>query len=204
MQDLNDALLHAEPEQLEPRRGTKDALIHKILRLHEEQGVPLEVSNTKLKRMSKKELAGLLGSMLQTATTSEMARQVGCDPNTATQGTIALGALRMVHDLMANATERIGDPMLQGYGYTITGFKDALTDPTVREATDACLAEIAQDSDVLAYIESPWSRLGLAWMGAAASVARAPRKPVQKQNAGRFGIRFAAVGSDSSDEKNPV
>ena len=203
MQDLNDALLAAPEEQQEPRRGTKDALISKIVRLHEEQNVPLEVSNTKLKRMSKKELAGLLGSMLQKAATSQMARQVGVDPDNATEGTIALGALRMVHDLAANATERIGDPLLKGYGYTIKGFKNALTDPTVREATDACLAEIAQDSDVLAYIESPWSRLGLAWLGAAMSVARgAPRKPQLRKNG--FGVRFAAVGSDSPHEEDSV
>ena len=36
----------------------------------------------------------------------------------------------------------------------------------MREATDACLAEIAKDSDFMQYIESPWARLGIAWTGA--------------------------------------
>ena len=85
------------------------------------------------------------------------------------------------------------------------------------EATDACLAEIAQDSDVLAYIESPWSRLGLAWMGAAMSVARrAPQKPDDtiSQGNGKYGasVRFgplrrqhpAPVGPEEADEKDPV
>ena len=167
--------------------------------------------------MSKKELAGVLGGMLQQAATCEMARQVGADPSTATNGTIALGALRMVHDMAAGLTERLADPVAQGYGYTLGGFKDALTDPSVREATDACLAEIAQDSDVLAYIESPWSRLGLAWMGAAMSVARrAPQKPKDliPEPSSKYGtsVRYgplrrqhsAPVGLEEADEKNPV
>ena len=60
----------------------------------------------------------------------------------------------------------------------MAGFCDNLKDPTGREATDACLAEIAQDTDVLQYIESPWSRLGIAWLGAMSmSVRRARPKP---------------------------
>ena len=41
---LNDALLSAEAEedeQKEPKRNTKDSLISKIVKLHEEQEVPL-------------------------------------------------------------------------------------------------------------------------------------------------------------------
>ena len=217
---LNDQLLAPEPDaNAGPKRGSKDDLISKILKLHEEQDVPLEYSNTKLKRMSKKELAGVLGAMLQQAATSEMARQVGADPSTATNGTIALGALRMVHDMAAGLTERLCDPVARGYGYTVHGFKEALTDPSVREATDACLAEIAQDSDVLAYIESPWSRLGLAWMGAAMSVARRAPKlqdpdDTISQGNGKYGaaVRFgplrrqhpAPVGPEEADEKDPV
>ena len=59
---LNDQLLAPEPDaNAGPKRGSKDDLIAKIIKLHEEQDVPLEFSNTKLKRMSKKELAGVLG-----------------------------------------------------------------------------------------------------------------------------------------------
>ena len=128
---LNDQLLAPEPDANAGPNSKDD------LKLHEEQDVPLEYSNTKLKRMSKKELAGVLGEMLQQAATSEMARQVGADPSTATNGTIALGALRMVHDMAAGLTERLCDPVARGYGYTVHGFKEALTDPSVREATDA-------------------------------------------------------------------
>lgn len=69
---LNDQLLAPEADpDAGPKRGSKDDLISKILKLHEEQDVPLEYSNTKLKRMSKKELAGVLGGMLQQAATCE-------------------------------------------------------------------------------------------------------------------------------------
>lgn len=206
---LNDALLAQESEE-EPRRGTKDDVIAKIIKLHEEQGVELPHSNTKLRRMTKKELLTLLGHMLTDATRQGMARQVGADPETATDATIALGA-RMVHDLCASATERIGNPILNGYGYTIEGFGAALRDPVVREATDACLLEIAQDSDVLAYIESPWSRLGLAWMGAVASVARGVPRNMGNNHQRKHGarerrVRFDAtpMGPSAVDEKDPV
>ena len=178
---LNDALLKAEAaedEQKEPKRNTKDSLISKIVKLHEEQDVPLMYSNTKLRRMTKAELGKVLADMLQVAARGHMARQVGADPETATDATIALGALRMVHDIAASATERAANAVLPGYGYEMAGFCDNLKDPTVREATDACLAEIAQDTDVLQYIESPWSRLGIAWLGAMSmSVRRARPKP---------------------------
>ncbi len=177
---LNDALLVAEGDEDEkqPKRNTKDSLISKIVRLHEEQHVPLEYSNTKLRRMTKQQLGAVLGGMLQEAARGQMARQVGADPATATDATIALGALRMVHDIAASATERAANAFLPDYGYEVDGFTEALKDPTVREATDACLTEIAQDTDVLQYIESPWSRLGIAWLGAlATSVRQARPKP---------------------------
>ncbi len=174
---LNDALLVAEGDEDEkqPKRNTKDSLISKIVRLHEEQHVPLEYSNTKLRRMTKQQLGAVLGGMLQEAARGQMARQVGADPATATDATIALGALRMVHDIAASATERAANAFLPDYGYEVDGFTEALKDPTVREATDACLTEIAQDTDVLQYIESPWSRLGIAWLGAMASSVRQAR-----------------------------
>ena len=55
---------------------------------------------------------------------------------------------------------------LPQYGYEVDGFSDSLKDPCVREATDACLVEIAKESDVLQYVQSPWARLAIAWGGA--------------------------------------
>ena len=88
-------------------------------------------SNTKLRRMTKAELGKVLADMLQVAARGCMARQVGADPETATDATIALGALRMVHDIAASATERAANAVLPGYGYEVEGFCDALKDPTV-------------------------------------------------------------------------
>ena len=65
---LNDALLSAEAEddeQKEPKRNTKDSLISKIVKLHEEQEVPLMYSNTKLRRMTKEQLCKLLAEKIE-------------------------------------------------------------------------------------------------------------------------------------------
>mgnify|MGYP001034774379 CR=1 FL=1 len=48
----------------------------------------------------------------------------------------------------------------------ICGFTEALKDPNVDEAVDSCLAEIAAESDIMQYIESPYTRLAIAWSGA--------------------------------------
>ena len=56
--------------------------------------------------------------------------------------------------------------MLPRYGYEIHGFTQALKDPNVDEAVTQCLAEIARESDVMQYIESPYVRLAIAWGGA--------------------------------------
>ena len=84
----------------------------------------------------------------------------------ASEELIALGALRMIHNLAANATERGLNAVLPSYGYEVRGFSKTLDEPPVKEAVDACLEEIARESDVLGYIESPYARLGIAWGGA--------------------------------------
>ena len=67
---LNDELLEATEsvnENLEIPRKTnnKQGLIDKILKISEEQNIPLEQSMTKLKRMAKKDLARLLAEMIE-------------------------------------------------------------------------------------------------------------------------------------------
>ena len=93
---------------------------------------------------------------IEQAMRDEMARQVGAKPG-ASDSIIALGALRMVHDMFAKATEKTINVFLPKYGYEVDGFSDSLKDPTVREATDACLVEIARESDILQYVQSPWA-----------------------------------------------
>ena len=125
----------------------------------------MELSDTKLQRLTKQELNELLAETVEKAMRNEMARQVGARPGAA-DSVIALGALRMVHDIAARGAEKCFNMILPDYGYEVEGFADSLQEPSVRQATDACLAEIAQDNDILQYVQSPWSRLAIAWGGA--------------------------------------
>ena len=173
---LNDELIADDTGPKEIRRNSKDDIIRKIMTLCEENGVTLEQSNTKLRRMTKSQLQEVLAHYAEKVVQCEMARQVGADPSGIANGAspnavdtvIALGALRMVHDLMAATTERGCNAFLPSYGYEIDGFVDTLREPSTREATDQCLKEIAAQSDVLGYVQSPYSRLAICWIGALA------------------------------------
>ena len=166
---LNKELLQADGDEKkeikEPRRNSKDELITKIIQVAEGNELTIPHSDTKLRRMTKTQLNQLLAELLEKTIRNEMAKQVGAKPGAA-DSVIALGALRMMHDICAKGTEKTINIFLPTYGYEIDGFADSLKDPSVREATDACLVEIAQDSEILQYVQSPWARLGIAWAGA--------------------------------------
>lgn len=162
---LNNELLKKEaPENAVPKRNSKQELINKVVQVAQQNNLQL-VSDTKLQRLTKQQLNELLAETVEKAMRNEMARQVGARPGAA-DAVIALGALRMVHDIAANGAEKCFNMFLPEYGYEVEGFADSLKEPSVRQATDACLAEIAQDSDILQYVQSPWSRLAIAWGGA--------------------------------------
>ncbi len=160
-------------EEKQPKRNSKDELIHKIVELAKNNEIKLP-SDTKLRRLTKQQLNELLASTVEQVMRDEMCRQVKCKPGAA-DSVIALGALRMIHDLCARGTEKCANIFLPPYGYELNGFADSLREPSVREATDACLAEIAKDSDFMQYIESPWARLGIAWTGALVTSVRPHR-----------------------------
>ena len=147
------------------KRNSKEELIDKIIQVAEQNQITIRHSDTKLKRMTKQQLNELLAETIEKVMRDEMARQVGAKPGAA-DSVIALGALRMVHDICAKGTEQCFNIFLPQYGFEVEGFSDSLKDPSVREATDACLVEIAQDTDVLQYVQSPWARLAIAWGGA--------------------------------------
>jgi len=175
MQKLNDDLLKVEKPDDEPtKRNTKEWLMSKILQLADDNGLELSCSNTKLKRMNKKELNQLLGALMEEVSKQQMARAVGS--NGTDDKSIALGTLRMVHDMMAMATEQGLNGVLPQYGYKVDGFTESLKNPTVSQCVDDCLREIAETTDVLQYIESPYARLGIAWAGAMATSIRPARK----------------------------
>ena len=78
--------------------------------------------------------------------------------------------------MLAMACENGMNQCLPAYGYQVDGFCETLKDPTVSQCVDECLEEIARESDILQYIESPYARLGIAWAGALASTVRPLRR----------------------------
>ena len=183
----NDLLRATQPKDGRSKRNSKDELIKKIVQLAEQNEIKLEHSDTKLKRMNKHELNGLLADTAEKVMRNEMARQVGATPG-ASDSVIALGALRMMHDIAARCAETGANVVLPTYGYKVEGFVECLQDPSVREATDACLVEIAKDSEILQYVKSPWARLMIAWGGALVSSVR--KIPPARVNGRRY--RYSA------------
>ena len=187
MAELNDELLKATEDDVaqaedQPKRNSKDDLISKIINCCADNGLELELSNTKLRRMTKDQLCKVLAEKIEKGVKSQMAAQVGAKPN-APDSVIALGALKMMHNIAASTCEKGLNSILPSYGYEVSGFRDSLKDPAVDEAVTQCLLEIAADSDILQHIKSPYVRLAIAWGGAlVTSIKRCPI-PIKKRNA---------------------
>ena len=195
---LNDELLKKEkaPDD-KPKRNSKEFLIDKIVLVAEENDLELNVSNTRLKRMSKEKLQQMLGEMCEDAVKSQMAAAVNAPGKN--DDVIALATLRMVHDLFANGLEQGLNAFLPKYGYQLDGFAQTLQDPITSKCVDDCLKEIAAENDVLQYIQSPWARLGIAWSGGIVrALRRAPR------NIGSIKKYASAVGPQPPHPQNPL
>ena len=197
--DLNEELLEASvPDapvqaQKETKRNSKQALIEKILEISEREGIALEHSNTKLKRMNKQQLSELCADMIEEGIKKKMARAVGSE--STDDRTIALGALRMLHDVCAVGVEKAGSGFAEKYGYTIEGFSDNLKEPSVSMAIDGCLQEIAEENqELLQYVQSPYTRLMIAWGGA---LAFSCRKSIKKRD-------VTHVGPPATGRKNAL
>ena len=156
-----------------PKRNTKDSLIDRIQQIADENNLEMMVSNTKLKRMSKPALQKLLGEMLNECMKKQMAETVHASGTS--DSLIGLATLRMMHDMCVMGVEKGLNGYLPRYGYQVDGFSDSMKQPMVSKCVDECLKEIAAESDVLQYIESPYARLGIAWSTALFTcIRRAP------------------------------
>jgi hypothetical protein len=206
---LNDELLEAEGPQSEPeapKRNSKQSLIDKILEISECDGITLEHSNTKLKRMNKQQLARLCAEMIEKGVRQKMADSVGASDTSETA--IALGALRMLHDVCAVGLEKGSSVILQDYGYSIQGFSQNLKEPTVSRAIDDCLAEIARENtELLEYVKSPYTRLMIAWGGAMAFSCRKLQKNVthleRRPARGKGSLRGSGSGRPQNGKVDP-
>lgn len=205
---MNDELLKKDaPPDEKPKRNSKEFLIGRIVQLADENDLELTMSTTKLKRMTKDKLQALLGEMCEEAVKTQMAEAVGA-PSGGSESVIALATLRMIHDLVANSVEKGANSILPRYGYRIEGFAEALKEPTTRECVDDCLKEIAAESDVLQYVQSPYARLAICWSGGLMrAVRRAPQRKYrgygQKRNTAP-NANFTFVGPLASVPEDPV
>ena len=120
------------------------------MQICEENDLELLQSNSKLRRMTKNQLAALLAEKIELTVKQQMAEQVGVKPGSSNP-IIALGALRMVHNIAAGTAEKVGNIFLRPRGYEIVGFQASLKERSVAESIDAVLAEIAAETDVLQY-----------------------------------------------------
>ena len=182
VEKLNDDLLEeasSDKDDEEPKRNSKDDLVAKIINVCADNQLELEHSNSKLKRMTKQQLCKILAEKIEDGVRSQMAKQVGAKPG-ASDGVIALGALKMMHNLLATSAEKGLNIILPAYGYEVNGFCETLKDPNVDEAVTQCLSEIALESDVMQYIESPYVRLGIAWGGALVTSIRKKHQIVNR------------------------
>ena len=205
-QDLNKELLQAAEvnenavgEEVEPKRNSKDDLVAKIINCCADNNLELEYSNTKLRRMTKTELCRVLAAKIELGIRSQMAAQVGAKPGAA-DSVIALGALRMIHDLCAGLTEKGVNSAGARYGYSVEGFAASLKEGTTREAVDACLQEIAATTDVLGYIESPYARLAICW--GSAMIGTLKRATITKNGANASGLGPRATGREDTLQRS--
>ena len=110
-QRLNNELLHAdvpdEKKDDKKPRNSKDDITNKILQIVEKYQLDFEVTDTKMRRMSKTELHKLLASVMEQCVKIDMAKSVGVDPR-ANGKVITMGALRMIHNLCAVHTAPFG------------------------------------------------------------------------------------------------
>jgi len=191
---MNNELLNAgspkKPDET-TKRNSKNSLIEKILQVTEKYELELQFSDTKLKRMNKQQLTKVLANIIEESVKIDMCKQVGCAPG-ASPKVLGLAALRMMHDICATGFEKGAQAVLPKYGYDIDGFSECLKEPTLSQAIDQCLTEIAAESpEILQYFESPYARLALSWSGALLSCIK---KRGIRQNASNVGTRNSAFG----------
>ena len=196
---LNNELLAATgPAKVDdgpPKRNSKDALIDKIITVSAKYELEVEHSDTRLRRMNKKQLAQVLAGIIEEGVKIDMCKQVGVPPGSDSK-VLGLAALRMMHDIAASTAEKGLQHVLPQYGYEIDGFSSSLKEPVCSQAIDQCLTEIAAESpELLQYFESPYARLALAWSGALLTCIK--RKDVDNKNA-------AALGPRESEQRRAV
>ena len=163
---LNNALLNAsspKKEEAEPKRNSKHALIDKIMSVSEKYELDLDYSDTRLKRMNKKQLTELLTTYVEKRVEFEASKVLGLTKEQAKSTTCCnLAALRMLHQICVTSVERGVESTSSKHGMTLEGFSQKMKDSA--ETIDMILLEISDlYPDIISKFSSPWVRLALIW-----------------------------------------
>lgn len=212
-QELLNQLHECQDEKVEEdpktgiKKGSKTDLINEIFNLCKRANIPCEHTESQLKRINKKKLLEVLAIYCEKAVEKKILEKCKIKQNMDhmddAQKTkmMNIGILRMAHDSLCYAAEslthRFSPFTIEGMTHSMKESKD------ISDQIDQCLAEIAEEYEVLQYIESPTSRLMLIWISSGVSKLR--RKTVEKKNdLVSKRVRFEPTQTTHSDRSLPV
>ena len=150
------------------RKTTKKAIIEKIFKCYEDRGLVCPDPESKLKRMSKNELMEYLASVISQAMQEKITSKLSGGnlsvpedaSDTDRQRLMAGSFLLMAHKILTQGVEKLVPAYTP---YEVDGFSSQFEEPEVRDALQECLLEIGEELDVIQYVDSPYSKLGLLW-----------------------------------------
>lgn len=179
-----EAAIEAEQKKPAIKKGSKTDLINEIFDLCRRAQIACEHSEGQLKRMNKRKLLEVLAQYCEKVVEKKVMEKCRIKENMdhmeSKQKTklMNVGILRMAHDSLCYAAENMTARFTP---YTIAGMtKQMKEQEQMSEQIDQCLAEIAEEYQILDYISSPASRLVLIWITSCVSVLR--RKQLEKKN----------------------
>lgn len=161
-----------------PRRNTKGDIIAQIWQLKDKANLPMELSETALRRMSKSQLIELLATLIEEASKKALASSLGAqgtDPSS-----ITLAALRMMWDTAVGGLEKGANCILPGMGYSCKGLlKNSQSEPT-SDVINECLREIAiMNPTILSQVASPYARLSMCMITVCINTVHTVHVPIE-------------------------
>ena len=116
--------------------------------------------------MTKTQLLDYLAECISEAMAQKINEKMGCAnmpedaSDTDRQRLMAASFLTMAHNVLANGTEKLVENYTE---FSIQGFSDTFEKPQNKQILEETLLQIAEEHDIIQYVDSPWSKLGLLW-----------------------------------------
>ena len=177
-QDMKEELINAnEDEKVDEeetgkkldhgaKRGSKAEIIAKIYKVHEDTQKVCPLPPSRLRRMTKTQLLDYLAECISEAMAQKINEKMGCAnmpedaSDTDRQRLMAASFLTMAHNVLANGTEKLVENYTE---FSIHGFSDTFEKPQNKQILEETLLQIAEEHDIIQYVDSPWSKLALLW-----------------------------------------